>query len=142
MSASFTIIERLPTPEEYARLIAAVGFRPRQREAIEMAFHHSWFSVCAESEGEAIGMGRVIGDGGLHLYLTDVVVHPAGQRRSVGTAIVAALTAWVDAVPFPNTVVSLIPTPGLVSFYQRHGYKPQKSHSPAMTKWVNPQNDL
>jgi GNAT superfamily N-acetyltransferase len=142
MLAPFTIVERLPTLEEYSRLIAAVGFRPRQREAIELALHHSWFSVCAESAGEAIGMGRVIGDGGLHLYLTDVVVHPACQRRGVGTAIVAALTAWVDALPFPNTVIGLIPTPGLVGFYQRHGYKPQKSDSPAMMKWVNPQREV
>jgi GNAT superfamily N-acetyltransferase len=142
MSAPFTIIERLPTPEEYTRLIAAVGFRPRQRDAIDIGLKHSFFSVCAESEGEAIGLGRVIGDGALHLYLTDVVVHPAFQRRGVGTAIVAALTAWVDRVPFPNTIVSLIPTPGLVSFYQRHGYKAQKSHSPAMNKWVNSQKDL
>jgi GNAT superfamily N-acetyltransferase len=142
MSAPCTIIERLPTLEEYVRLIAAVGFRPRRREAIALALQHSWFSVCAESAGEAIGMGRVIGDGGLHLYLTDVVVHPAHQRRGVGTAIVAALTAWVDAAPFPNTVVGLLPTPGLVHFYQRHGYKPQPSDSPAMLKWVNSQKEV
>jgi GNAT superfamily N-acetyltransferase len=139
MSILCTIVERLPTVEEYVRLVAAVGFRPRQREAIELALQHSWFSVCAESDGRAIGMGRVIGDGGLHLYLTDVIVHPASQRRGVGTAIVAALTAWVDARPFPNTVIGLIPTPGLVGFYQRHGYKAQKPDSPAMMKWVNPQ---
>jgi len=119
------------------RLIAAVGFRPRQREAIALALRHSWFSVCAEAAGEAIGMGRVIGDGGLHLYLTDVIVHPASQRRGVGTAIVGALTAWVDAAPFPNTVVGLISTPGLVRFCQRHGYTPQPSDSPPMMTWVN-----
>jgi GNAT superfamily N-acetyltransferase len=138
MSAPCTIVERLPTPEEYVRLIAAVGFRPRRREAIALALRHPWYSVCAESAGEAVGMGRVIGDGGLHLYLTDVVVHPASQRRGVGTAIVAALTAWVDAGPFPNTVVGLLPTPGLAGFYQRHGYKSQPSDSPAMLQWVNP----
>jgi GNAT superfamily N-acetyltransferase len=142
MADPYTIVERLATPEEYARLIAAVGFRPRRREAIELALQHSWFSVCAESAGEAIGMGRVIGDGGLHLYLTDVVVYPAHQGYGVGTAIVAALTAWVDAAPFPNTVVGLFPTPGLVSFYQRHGYKPQPNDSPAMLKWVNPQKEV
>jgi hypothetical protein len=46
------------------------------------------------------------------------------------------------ACQLPNTVVSLIPTPGLANFYQRHGYKPQESHSPAMIKWVNPQKGL
>jgi GNAT superfamily N-acetyltransferase len=137
-----TIVERLPTVEEYVRLIAAVGFRPRQRDRLAPALRHSWCSVCAESAGEAVGMGRVIGDGGLHRSLTDVIVHPAHQRRGVGTAIVATLTAWVDAAPFPNTVIGLLPMPGLVGFYQRHGYTPQPSDSPAMMKWVNPQKEV
>lgn len=123
-------------------IYAAVGFRSRLREAIAMARQHSFFSVCAKAAGEAVDMGLVIGDGGLHLYLTDVVVHSASQQRGVGTAIVAALTAWVDAAPFPNTGVGLLPTPGLVGFYQRHGYTPQPSDSPAMLKWVNPQKEV
>jgi GNAT superfamily N-acetyltransferase len=98
--------------------------------------------VCAEAAGEAVGMGRVIGDGGLPLFLTAVIVHPASQRRGAGTAIVVALTAWVDAAPCPNTVVGLLPTLGLVGFYQRHGYKRQKSDSPAMLTWVNPQTKV
>ena len=68
------------------------------------------FGVCAESDGQLIGMGRVIGDGGLHLYLTDVVVRPDHQNRGIGTRIVAALTAFVEAFPFENTVVGIIPT--------------------------------
>jgi hypothetical protein len=56
----------------------------------------------------------------------------------VGTTIVAALTTWADAAAFPNTLVGLLPTPGLIRFYQRHGYTPQLSNNPAMIKWVNP----
>jgi GNAT superfamily N-acetyltransferase len=142
MLAPWTIVERLPTVKGYVRLIAAVGFRPCPHEAIALALKHSWFAVCAGDAGEAIGRGRVIGDGGLHLYLTDVIVHPACQRRGVGTAIVGALAAWVDAASFPNTVVGLIATPGLVRFYQRHGYTPQPSGSLAMMTLVNPQTDV
>jgi hypothetical protein len=57
----------------------------------------------------------------------------------VGTTIIAALTMWVDAAAFLNTVVGFLPMPGLIRFYQRHGYTPQPSNSPAMIKWVNPQ---
>ncbi|HTO12945.1 MAG TPA: hypothetical protein VMQ51_15330 [Candidatus Binatia bacterium] len=49
--ASVELVERRPTVDEYRRLIAAVG---------------SIFSVCAEAGGTAVGMGRVIGDSGLH----------------------------------------------------------------------------
>jgi hypothetical protein len=69
-------------------------------------------------------------------------VHPAFQRRGVGTGSVAALTAWVDAVPFPNTVVGFIPMPGLVHFSPRHGYTLQQSDSAAMMAWVNSRKEL
>src|SRR4051812_38541436 len=103
MAPSFTIVEQTPTAEAYARLIAAVGWRPRQRRAIEIALGNSLHSVCAVRDGESVGFGRVIGDGGLHLYLTDVVVHPNHQGQGIGTAIVSALTRWVQSFPFNNT---------------------------------------
>ena len=90
MSGVERITPRPPTVEEYEALVAAVGFRPRDRRAIQAALENSDFAVCAELDGRTIGCGRVIGDGGLHYYLTDVIVHPDHQRRGIGTRIVAA----------------------------------------------------
>ena len=70
-------------------------------------------------------------------YLTDVVVVPAYQRCGIGSRIVAALTRFVDTFPYRNTVVGILPTPGLRHFYERHGYKAQPPESPALSKWVN-----
>ena len=136
MNDPVTIVERLPTAAEYLAVIAAVGWRPRERRAVEIALRNSLYGVCAEREGRIIGCGRVIGDGGLHFYLTDVMVVPAHQRRGVGTKIVAALTRYSESVPYRNTLVAVLPTPGLVSFYAAHGYKAQDS--PVMQRWVNP----
>lgn len=134
-----SIIERPPTPAEYAALIASVGWRPREPRAVEVALAHSLYAVCAETDdGRAVGRGRVIGDGGLHLYLTDVVVTPAHQRRGVGTRIVAALTRYVEGVPYANTLVAVLPTPGLVAFYARHGFRPQGPGTPIMQRWIRP----
>ena len=138
-----TIIQRVPSVVEYLSIIDSVGFRPRDAAAVRVALANSLFSVCAEvdinKDGEApcIGMGRVIGDGGLHLYLTDIVVRPEYQRRGIGGRIVAALNAWIDAFPYCNTVVGIIPTEGSASLYKRHGYKAQKPHSPALYRWIN-----
>lgn len=129
-------MERVPTVDEYARVIASVGWRERERCAIEIALKNSLYAVCAESDGQLVGFGRVIGDGGLHLYLADVVVVPTYQRRGIGRRIVAALTEFVDAFPYRNTVVGVLPTPGLQNFYEKHGYKAQPTDSPAMFKWV------
>jgi GNAT superfamily N-acetyltransferase len=105
---------------------------------VEIAMANSLYAVCAETDGRVIGCGRVIGDGGLHLYLTDVIVRPEHQRRGVGTEIVAALTGYVESVPYDNVIAAVLPTPGLVDFYARHGFKPLSSGSPVMQRWIRP----
>jgi GNAT superfamily N-acetyltransferase len=137
MSNSVTIVERSLTATEYLSLIASVGWRPRERRAVEVALANSLYAVCAEVDGRAVGCGRVIGDGGLHLYLTDVIVTPAFQRRGIGNRLVAALARYVESVPYANTLVAVLPTPGLVDFYARHGFEPQSPRSPVMQRWVN-----
>lgn len=133
-----SIVERRPTIAEYLELVAAVGWRRREAAAVEIALSHSLYAVCALSASRVVGCGRVIGDGGLHFYLTDVIVHPSHQRLGIGTAIVEALTRHVEAVPFTNTLVEMLPTRGLADFYGRHGFKPQGPHCPSMVRWLNP----
>ena len=84
------IVERTPTVAEYLALIESVGFRPRDPEAVAIALGNSLFSVCAVADSVIVGRGRIIGDGGLHLYLTDVIFRPQYQRQGIGTRIVAS----------------------------------------------------
>jgi hypothetical protein len=56
---SVDLVERRPTVAEYARLIAAVQWKPRDTEAIARALAGSIFAFCADADGRAIGMGRV-----------------------------------------------------------------------------------
>ena len=104
---SIQIVERRPTVQEFAQLTAAVGWKPRDAGAVAMALDGSLYAVCAEVDGVVVGMGRIIGDGGLHYYLTDVAVDPAHQRRGIGSRIVQSLTRFVEAVPFKNTWIGV-----------------------------------
>ena len=132
------LVERYPTVDEYRRLISSVGWKPRDTQAISRALASSLFAVCAEAGREiVVGMGRVIGDGGLHYYLTNVVVLPAHQHQGLGSRIVAALTKYIEGVPFKNTWVGLFPVEGTADFYARFGYKAQRPSGPAMFRWLN-----
>ena len=137
MSDAASILERSPTAAEYLELIASVGWLPRERRAVEVALANSLYAVCAVVDRRVIGCGRVIGDGGLHLYLTDVIVMPAHQRRGIGTSVVAALVRYIESVPHQNVLAAVLPTPGLVTFYARHGFRPQPAESPVMQRWIN-----
>ena len=131
------LVERRPTVDEYVRLIAAVQWKPRDPEAIARARAGSIFAFCAAVDGRPVGMGRVIGDGGLHYCLTDIVVDPAFQRRGVGGRIVRALTERVEGVPYRNTWVGLFAVEGTAEFYAQFGYKAQRPTGPAMYRWLN-----
>jgi GNAT superfamily N-acetyltransferase len=131
------IVERRPTVTEFVQLTAAVGWKPRDEKAVARALDGSLYAVRAELDGVVVGMGRVIGDGGLHYYLTDVAVHPAHQRRGVGSLIVQSLTRVVEAVPFKNTWIGVFAVEGTVEFYARYGYRAQAPSGPAMCRWLN-----
>jgi GNAT superfamily N-acetyltransferase len=134
---SVELVERVPTVGEYQRLIAAIGWKPRDEAAISSALAGSLFSICARLDGNVVSMGRVIGDGGLHYYLTDVVVLPAHQRRGIGASIVRALNGYLERVPFKNSWVGVFAVEGTVDFYARLGFKAQNPSGPAMFRWWN-----
>src|SRR5207245_54036 len=78
------LVERYPTVDEYRRLISSVGLEAA-RHTGDLTSASSLFAVFAEAGREIVGMGRVIGDGGLHYYLTNVVVLPAHQHQGLSS---------------------------------------------------------
>ena len=53
---------------------------------------HSLLWVTAEDAGRLVGFTNVIGDGGAHTIMLDVVVDPARQRTGLGTRLVEGLS--------------------------------------------------
>src|SRR5262249_13000584 len=132
------LTQRVPTVDEYVDLIQSVGWKPRDSRAISIALGNSLFSVVALADDRIVGMGRVIGDGGLHFYLSDVIVRPEFQRQGIGTSIVSDLHGSIATVPYKNTFVAVFAAEGSRDFYSRLGYEAQRADGPAMYRWLNP----
>lgn len=127
------VVSRIATPEEYAELRRAVGWRVPARPAIEQALAGTYAGVCAEGDEGVTGMGRLISDGAFYWYIVDVVVRPECQSSGVGTAIMRALEAVVSERSATG-VANLIAEPDVIRFYERLGY--QDSGSSFMGKDV------
>lgn len=134
---SIEIVHRQPTVAEFASITAAVGFKPHPDEAIALGLANSFYSVCALASEGAIGVGRIVGDGALHFYLTGIMVVPAYQRRGVGTRIVEVLLDRMKEIHYANALIEALPLPGLEGFYSRFGFRACRQYAPGMHLWLN-----
>lgn len=131
------IVVRKPTATEYEALVASVGFRPHDLVAVEVGLANTHYCVCAIENHEVVGLGRIIGDGAISFLLTNVMVRPSHQRRGIGSLIVRALCDSLEALPYRNVVVEVVPLPGLQSFYERLGFRASATAAPGLVRWFH-----
>ncbi|MFH8680436.1 GNAT family N-acetyltransferase [Streptomyces lydicus] len=80
----------------------------------------TWYGVVLRYEGEPIGMGRIIGDGGTAFQVVDICVHPAHQGRGLGKRIMAALAEELERRA--PAYVSLIADGPACFLYEKFGF--------------------
>lgn len=115
-----------PTVAEYLGLREVAGLSPFEREAAKRGLDASLYAVVIRTaaDGKAIGMGRLVGDGGCFVQVVDIAVAPEHQGRGLGKRIMQALMDYV-ASELPNTVyVSLLADGEAQRLYQKHGFEP------------------
>ena len=120
---SLEYVDRLPTPAEHRRLAESVGWTDAfDWSVMPASIAGSCCGVTVLRDGEAVGMGRVVGDGSFYFYVQDVVVLPELQGQGVGNEILRRLVARVDAVAAPKAFIGLFAAGSSTSFYERHGF--------------------
>jgi ribosomal protein S18 acetylase RimI-like enzyme len=127
---AITVVQRKPSVEEFQSIVASVSFRAHDKAAVEIALRNTIFSVCAMEEQYIVGLGRIVGDGAISFLLTNIIVRPSHQRRGIGSLIVKRLCSCIEALPYKNIVLEVVPLPGSVSFYD---VSPSKLHE--MPAW-------
>ncbi len=110
--------------EDYCRLRESVGWLNFSGEQMEKAVHNSVYTVAAEQDGQAVGMGRLIGDG-MYFIMADIVVHPAYQGKGIGSKIVDMIIEYVDkeTPPGGRSSIQLVAEKGKEPFYETRGFK-------------------
>ncbi len=124
------ITDEPPTVDEFRRLREAAGMAERGREAVERGLPGSLSAVTARVDGEAVGMGRVVGDGGSLYVIADMAVDPRYQRTGIGSAIMDRLMAFVDDDAPERAYVTLVAD--VEGFYERWGFEPVAPDSRGM----------
>ncbi len=128
------------TPELFLKLYISVGWEPPCTAQVKKALENTIATFTAYDNGQAVGMVRLIGDGGMSFYIKDFAVVPACQSIGVGTILMNHLERYIKETIAPGWAVSLelISTKEAVLFYQEKGFeeRPCEWDGPGMFKMV------
>ena len=132
LPASYTLVPRLPTVDEFVELRAAADMAERSREAVEQGLPNSLFAVVVvhDPSGETVGMGRVLGDDGSVFHISDMAVHPDHQRQGLGSAVMDALMEYIETTAPAQAYVNLMAD--VDGFYERWGFSETRPASKGM----------
>jgi len=116
-----------PTPpgiEDYLRLRVVAGLSPKTHEGAAIGLPNSWYGVTVRHAGRAVGMGRVIGDGGTAFQIVDIAVEPEHQGMGLGKRIMSALMERLHSHAPAGAYVSLIADGDARHLYAKYGFEP------------------
>ena len=131
------LVDELPTVDEYVRLRDVAGLSPRPHEAVATGLPGTWAACVVRAEdGTAVGMGRVVGDGGCCFLLVDMAVDPGRQRQGIGTAVLDHLMGELEARAPTGAHITLLADPPARELYPRYGFQPTAPHSIGMHRLV------
>ena len=128
------------TPEVFLGLYTSVGWEPPGIEQVARALENTLASFTVYDHEKAVGMVRLIGDGGMSFYIKDFAVVPSYQSKGVGTLLMNALEKYIrDNIPSGWAVsLELISTKEAVAFYKNKGFeeRPCDWDGPGMFKMI------
>ena len=128
------------TPELFLELYTSVGWEPPCIAQVKKALDNTVATFTAYDNGQAVGMVRLIGDGGMSFYIKDFAVIPSCQSKGVGTILMDRLEEYIKETIAPGWAVSLelISTKEAVLFYKKKGFeeRPCEWDGPGMFKMI------
>ncbi|MDQ6480302.1 GNAT family N-acetyltransferase [Dyadobacter sp. LHD-138] len=125
LPGNIRIVHRKPTISEYRKLISSVGWSTTASdEVLRFQLSAVLHAVVAEdiATEEAVGCVLLLGDNVSFYYVKDMMVHPYWQGQRVGTAMMRAISQWLDTHASAGALAGLFTGEGLADFYQQAGF--------------------
>ena len=126
------IIENQIPTKIYQNLRVVCGLSFKADEACTIGLGNAIHSVMVKVEGEVIGMGRIIGDGGCFCQIVDICVHPKMQGKGIGKKIMENLMQHIEKELPKTCYISLIADGTAHKLYEKYGFKETMPESRGM----------
>ena len=127
------------TAEEYMELRRRVNWREFPLEEAQAGIDNSYMIVCVRDDDKAIGVVRLLWDGGYIAFLSDVIVDPDYQGQGIGRHLVECAIKRVkdDMKPSYKVKMCLMAAQGKEPFYEKFGFevRPNDRLGAGMDQW-------
>ena len=129
------------TPEEYLELRDRVGWMKFPYEEAKNCVENAYMCLCVRDDDKAIGVVRLLWDGGYVAFLSDVIVIPEYQGQGIGRKLVEAVIQRIkdDVKPGFKVKLNLNAAQGKEPFYEKFGFKvrPNEHAGAGMDQWLD-----
>ena len=129
---AYKIVEAQIPVAVYQNLRLSCGLSAKTDEACQIGLANSVYAVMVELEGETIGMGRIIGDGGCFCQVVDICVLPKHQGRGFGKIIMQNISNFINTKLPASCYVSLIADGDASFLYEQFGFQDTLPRSKGM----------
>ena len=116
---------RIPTPAQYnlLRIRSGMSSREQDPERVARALQGSSFICSVWENGEMIGFGRVVDDGGICFSVNDIMVDRQYQRRGIADRIMTMIDGYLDENADEMSFVTLLAKIPADHIYARHRFE-------------------
>jgi GNAT superfamily N-acetyltransferase len=118
----YSCVHEVPSVATYRALRTGSGLSAKTLEAAERGLPQTLFAVQVHADGNPVGMGRVIGDGGCFYQVVDIAVLKEHQGRGLGKMIMAAIVEYLETNVPESGYVSLIADGQAQNLYAQFGF--------------------
>lgn len=139
LPAGYRLADGPPSVAAYLLLRERAGLTPKREDQARAALGGSWAAVHVlhEADGNTVGMGRLLGNGGWYFHVVDMAVLPEHQRRGLGDVILTVLLERIRREAPAGAFVNLVADPPGRRLYARHGFTPTAPHSISMARMLD-----
>ena len=128
------------TAEEFLSLRASVGWVDLPLEEAEVCVENVYFIVCVRDDEKAIGVARLMWDGGYMAFLSDVIVDENYRGLGIGRKLVEMCIEKLksDLKPGFKVKMTLNSARGKEAFYEKFGFelRPNDHAGNALDQWI------
>ena len=113
-----------PSALEYQMIRTKAGWGEVSERVARAAIERSIISICIRRNSKLFGLGRVVGDGCLYFFISDVFVDPSLRGLGVGRKLVNDLTMRARNLAQPTSTIGVFAAPSSEALYESAGFTP------------------